>query len=273
MTELFDAHDQAASERRLDDAFAQRATGDPLAELLMRAAAPGRPEEHAGAETVLAAFRAAYPSPVTRPGRTLRRALTLKVAALVAALTVGGVAFATGTGVLPNPFPIGPQQDPGDSPSAAHSSRGSAPSATPTPTPGPSSSLSPSALPGTSLPANAQGLCRSFLATAEKDKPKATDSPEYAALVAAAGDQDLTTFCEALLANGGQPGGDPATSLDPSQVQPSPVQPSKAHPSKSPKENGAPARASQTPRAPGRGFAAPGSSTDLAVSGQVRPVQ
>ncbi|BCJ77550.1 hypothetical protein CS0771_70940 [Catellatospora sp. IY07-71] len=270
MTEPFDAHDQAASERRLNDAFAQRATGDPLADLLMRAAAPGRPEEYAGAETVLAAFRAAYPAPVGRPGRTLRRALTLKVAALVAALTVGGVAFATGTGVLPNPFPIGPQQDPGDSPSAA-GSRGTVPSATSTPAPSPS--LSASVAPGTSLPANAQGLCRSFLATAEKDKPKATDSPEYAALMAAAGGQDLTAFCEALLADADQPVGEPGTSPDPSKIQPSQVQPSKAHPSRSPKENGAPGRASQTPRASERGYAMPGAPADTAVSGQVRPVQ
>lgn len=269
MTELHDEHDQAASERRLDDAYARRAPRDPLGELLMRAAAPGRPDELAGAETVLAAFRAAYPAPTPQPRRTLRRALMLKVAAVVAALTVGGVAFATGTGVLPNPFPIGPQQDPGDSPSAAHSSRGTAPSASPSGTALPSSSLFPSALPGASLPANAQGLCRSFLATAEKDKPKATDSPEYAALVAAAGGQDLTTFCEALVARGEQAG---EQSAAPSAA-PTRVEPSKAHPSKSPRDEGAPGRASHTPRAPERGQAVPGSPAGGAVPGAVPPAQ
>ncbi len=265
MTELFDEPDQAVSERRLDDAHAQRATGDPLGDLLMRAAAPGRPEELAGAETVLAAFRAAYPAPAPQPRHTLRRALTLKVAALVAALTVGGVAFATGTGVLPNPFPIGPQQSPDDSPSAPHGSRGATPGPSGSPTP--SSGLSPSALPAGSLPANANGLCRSYLASADRDKPKATEDPEYAALIAAAtaAGQDLTTFCEALVDARGNPAGagpSAAPTASPAALpSPNGVQPSKGHPSKSPKVNGGAGRASQKPRTAERGQVAPASAT------------
>ncbi len=267
MTELFDEHDQAASERRLDDAHAQRAAADLLSELLVRAAAPGRPEELAGADTVLAAFRAAYPAPAAQPRRTLRRALMLKVAALVAAFAVGGVAFATGTGVLPNPFPIGPGSDPADPPSAAHSSHGATPA--PSGSVVPSSGVSPSALAAGSLPPNANGLCRSYLASSDKDKPKATEDPEYAALIAAAtaAGQDLITFCQALVDAKGNPGGtgpSGAPTASPT-LSPSPngVQPSKGHPTKSPKVNGVAGRASQSPRAPGRGQLAHGSATPV----------
>ncbi|MEV4414887.1 hypothetical protein [Catellatospora sp. NPDC049609] len=247
MSGQFDEHDQAASERLLDDAHARLDSGDPLVGLLMRAAAPGRPEELAGADAVLAAFRAAYPAPEARSRGTLRRAITLKATALVAALTVGGVAFATGTGVLPNPFPIGPQSDPDGSPSSARTPAGTSASASAVPSP---SGLSLTPAPAVSLPGNLMGLCRSYLATADRDKPKATDSPEYAALLAAAAGQDLTAYCQAMVDARNQPqGGQPSTVPSP---HPSRVQPSKAHASKSPKDNGAPQRVTQTPRVPER---------------------
>ncbi|MEU8005226.1 hypothetical protein AB0B66_29060 [Catellatospora sp. NPDC049111] len=215
--------DPGASERLLDGARNQVADQGPVGDLLARAAAPGRPEELAGASAVMAAFRAAYPQPVARKGRTLRRAVALKVGAIVAALTVGGVAFAAHSGVLPNPFPIGPQ--------SPASPSGSWPGGTPGQGASPTPSGSPSALPSASVsaPANVHGLCRSFLATADKDKPKATDSPAYAPLVAAAAGQDLADYCTALTAaNAGRPSANPGNGPSP--------KPSKAHPAPSAKK-------------------------------------
>lgn len=215
--------DPGTSERLLDGARGQVADQGPVGDLLARAAAPGRPEELAGAPAVMAAFRAAYPQPVARAGRTLRRAVAFKVAAIVAALTVGGVAFAAHSGVLPNPFPIGPQ-----SPVSPSDSR---PGGTPDHLTSPTPSGSPTPLPSASVPtaANLRGLCRSFLATAERDKPKATDSPAYAALVAAAGGQDLTGYCTALIeADAGRPSANPGNGPSP--------KPSKAHPAPSAKK-------------------------------------
>lgn len=213
--------DPGMSERLLDGARRQAADHGPVGDLLARAAAPARPEEIAGAAAVMAAFRAAYPQPVAQKGRTLRRAVALKVGAIVAALTVGGVAFAAHSGVLPNPFPIGPQSptSPSDSPPGG---------ATPDQRTSPSPSASPSPLPSASVSAaaNLHGLCRSFLATAEKDKPKATDSPVFAPLVAAANGEDLTTYCSALVeADAGRPGGNPGNGPSP--------RPSKSHPAPS----------------------------------------
>ncbi|WP_144121258.1 hypothetical protein [Catellatospora sichuanensis] len=207
------------SERLLDGARTQAADQGPVGDLLARAAAPGRPEELAGAATVLAAFRAAYPQPVARKRHTLRRALALKVGAIVAGLAVGGVAFAAHSGVLPNPFPIGPQ-----SPVSPSKSR---PGTTPGHHASPSPSGSPTALPSTSASAapSLHGLCRSFLATADKDKPKATDSPKFAALVAAAAGQDLTGYCTELIEpNGGRPSTNPGNgpSPKPSKANPAP---------------------------------------------------
>ncbi|GAA1422264.1 hypothetical protein ACFQZ4_12900 [Catellatospora coxensis] len=223
--------DPGTSERLLDGARSQVADQGPVGDLLARAAAPGRPEELAGAPAVMAAFRAAYPQPVARTRRTLRRAVALKVAAIVATLTVGGVAFAAHSGVLPNPFPIGPQSpaSPSDSQPDRTPGQHTSPAPSGSPTPLPSGSVS--------APANVHGLCRSFLATAEKDKPKATDSPVYAPLVAAAAGQDLTDYCTALIeANAGRPSANPGNGPSP--------KPSKAHPAPS-----APAPSVQAPSA------------------------
>ncbi|WP_155371139.1 hypothetical protein [Catellatospora vulcania] len=219
MSEFFTTggFDPGTSERLLDGARTQVADQGPVGDLLARAAAPGRPDEVAGAAAVMAAFRAAYPQPVARRRRTLRRALALKVGAIAAALTVGGVAFAAHSGVLPNPFPIGPQ--------SPASPSDSGPDGTPGGSALPSPSGSPTPLPSTSaeVVANLHGLCRSFLATADKDKPKATDSPTYAALVAAAAGQDLTGYCTALVEpSNNRPSANPGNGPSP--------KPSKAHP-------------------------------------------
>ncbi|GAA2376133.1 hypothetical protein Cme02nite_10240 [Catellatospora methionotrophica] len=222
MSEFSSGIDPDTSERLLDGARTPVTGQGPVGELLARAAAPGRPEEVAGAAAALAAFRAAYPQPLAHKGRTLRRALALKVGAIAAALTVGGVAFAAHSGVLPHPFPtVSPTSPPS-----------SAPGATPARSSLPSPSGTPTALPSASAGAvgNLHGLCRAFLATADKHKPKATDGPMYAALIAAAGGRDLADYCTALIdAGGGRPSGKPGSGPSP--------KPGKSHPAPSAKKS------------------------------------
>ncbi|GAA1625187.1 hypothetical protein [Catellatospora bangladeshensis] len=228
-----DAFDPDACEGMLDGARTQVPGHGPVGDLLALAAAPGRPEELAGASTVMTAFRAAYPRHVARTRRRLGRALALKVGAVVAALTVGGVAFAAHSGVLPSPFPATPDRTaPVASRPGGTSASGSSPGASASPPASllPSPSLSPSPAP------NLHGMCRSFLATADKDRPKAIDSPKYAALRAAAAGQDLVTYCTTLLASKGnqpttRPGNGPSAKA--TKAHPS-AKPNKAKP----KQNG-----------------------------------
>lgn len=234
MSERFDhAFDPETAERLLDAAYAQTGGHGPLGDLLARAAAPGTPRELAGAPAAMAAFRAAQPAPLARGHTTLRRALALKAGALVAALAIGGVAFAAHSGVLPNPFPGRPSPGPADT--------SSAPATTPdggdrSPSPAASATPAPS---GSAAAASLTGLCRSFLATADKDKPKATESPRYAPLRAAAGGRDLTEYCtELLAAPGNRPTANPGNGASP--------KPSRAHPTPSHK-NGAPRSVGVTP--------------------------
>ncbi|GAA1825803.1 hypothetical protein HC028_15130 [Planosporangium flavigriseum] len=82
----------------------------PLSALLTAAAAPGRPDELAGEQAILAAFRSAQLIPVPRPRSlstvksAMMKVFTVPVAAVLAATTAGGVALAAGTGALPNPL-------------------------------------------------------------------------------------------------------------------------------------------------------------------------
>ncbi|MEV0454206.1 hypothetical protein [Catellatospora methionotrophica] len=217
MSEFSSGIDPDTSERLLDGARTPVTGQGPVGELLARAAAPGRPEEVAGAAAALAAFRAAYPQPVAHKGRTLRRALALKVGAIAAALTVGGVAFAAHSGVLPNPFPAVSPTSPSSSAPGGTPARSTPPSPRGTPTARPSD---PAGAAG-----KLHGLCRSFLATADKDKPKATDGPKYAPLVAAAAGQELTGYCTAVIAaHGGRPSRKPGhePSPKPSKAPPAP---------------------------------------------------
>jgi hypothetical protein len=91
---------------RLDSASAPPGNGG-LARLLSAATAPATPEELAGEQLVMAEFNAAMRShpPTLAPRRTVvpRKVLTMKAAAaaLVAVLSIGGVAAAAG-GLLPD---------------------------------------------------------------------------------------------------------------------------------------------------------------------------
>ncbi|HEX6683346.1 MAG TPA: hypothetical protein VF062_11150 [Candidatus Limnocylindrales bacterium] len=156
-----------------------------LAALLAAAAAPARPDELAGEAAAMAAFRA-HPPTVRR--WSLRRALTIKVAAVVAAtVAAGGVALASTTGLLPNPFsPPKVEQSPSVGPSSGVS-----------PTPGAGQSPDQHG-PGTE---GLKGLCRAYQAKADNERGKSLQTPAFEALVKAAnGIEHVPAFCENLLA-------------------------------------------------------------------------
>lgn len=166
------------------------AQGDPLVALLAAAAAPGRAHELAGERDALAAFHA-LPAPQHR--FSLRRAIAVKIAAVVAVTaTAGGIAMASSAGILPNPF---------KPPTTAPASTSPPPSS-----PGsikPSPSVAPPMPPAAQVPVSSlPGLCHALAAKPSGERGKALESPAFSALLDAAGKpQDVAGFCARLLAS------------------------------------------------------------------------
>lgn len=107
----------------------------------------------------------------------LAKVLTVKAAAVAAAVLGGGVALAA-TGVLPNPLGA-----PAGKPSASHS-------------PKPDHSNAAKGQPSPSL----EGLCKAYAAKPEGERGKALESPAFQALITEAGGLDkVGEFCTALL--------------------------------------------------------------------------
>lgn len=162
---------------------------DPLVDLLALSSAPPRPDELAGRQAALAAFRDAQPSgaagerPAPRGLPAVRTILALKILAAVAGITAGGMAFAASSGILPNPF------TPGSSPSSP------AVRTTLAPTPVASTPIQPSAEPSPAL----VGLCRAYLNLPANNRAKALSSTAFTALATAAGNQDVNAYCVALI--------------------------------------------------------------------------
>ena len=182
----------------LRSAAGSSSTARRLAERLARTTVPALAGELHGEQRAVAAYRAAAaltPIPqVRRPSMiktTVAKLLTLKAAAILAAVSAGGVALAATTGVLPNPL----SEDP---PAPAHS----------TPAPG---------HPGAGTPSpSLQGLCTAYLAGAGSDHGKALESPAFQALITAAGGaQSVDSFCATVTPSGGasadHPNGAPTT--------------------------------------------------------------
>jgi hypothetical protein len=177
--------DRETAEQLLDGASPSRAVGaDRLAKLLAAAGGPPRPYEYAREEEAVMAFRA-KPAPA-RSLPSWRKFLTFKVLAITATITVGGLAFASTTGILPGPF----NQSPGVSPTADPSSD----------RPGRSRISSPGAPTPAATAAGAfSGLCNSYLSKDAPGRSKALESPAYAHLVTAAGGADkVEAYCLAL---------------------------------------------------------------------------
>jgi hypothetical protein len=202
----------------------------PLAHLLALAAAPARPHELAGEDAAVAAFHRPGSAPVrARPGRRalLAKLLTVKVAALIAASTLGGVAVAAAAGRLPElPGVAGiqaedtpPAPPPAVPPPPTNTGR---PKVQPAPPP-----PSPTGPPG--QPALVD-LCRAAAA----DHGATIDRPQFAPLVSAAGGPEkprIRSYCTGLLRPERSRG--PESSASPSDID-SPDMDTDGHPSRSP---------------------------------------
>jgi hypothetical protein len=173
-----------------------------LSRLLASAARPARPGELAGEDAAMAAFRSAQLAPASAQRRRIitahwTRWATVKAAGWAFALTVGGVALAAGTGVLPHPLTIGANtasQTPDATALAASTGTGTGLNST-----DPHSTVTPS------RSASLHGLCTDYLAHVDHATDKATQNPASAQLIVAAGGAaNVTTYCQSLL-NGPSP--------------------------------------------------------------------
>jgi hypothetical protein len=190
---------EATAERLLSGDLTSPPDGaERLAAVLAAASAPGRPDELAGEAAAMAAFRA---RPATVRRWSLRHALTVKATAAIVAATVaaGGVALASGTGLLPIPF-VPDKPEPVPSVTEAPAARTPAPKRTPSPaqTPPPA----PPA-PNDTLP----GLCAEYQKKTNAEKQKELKTKRFEELVREAGGADrVEAFCVQVLAATPQPG-------------------------------------------------------------------
>lgn len=191
-----------------------------LAALLDAVTAPGSPQELSGERAAVAGFVAlrrgaeqvATPTKRSRVrGPSLARAATMKVAAAVAVLTVGGTAVAAETGSLPSPAQhhahrlfSGLGVPPPTTPvSGAQSRSTELPAARPSPSPAASSGAGapmPSG-PATVEP-DALALCREWQASSDKKdgKPMAAESRRRLITLAGGKKAKIARFCAPLLA-------------------------------------------------------------------------
>ena len=173
---------------QLDPAAAPPGYGE-LASLLAAATAPATPEELAGEQAALAVFRAVMPShpptlvPRRAPMPSKRLTVKAAAAALVAVLSIGGVAAAA-TGLLP-----------GQARRVADQA--------------PSTTAASAAARGLGKPAVAdldnatQGLCRAWQAGKRADNGSRADAPAFQTLAAAAGGSDnIAGYCADVTAGG-----------------------------------------------------------------------
>lgn len=226
---------QDAAERLLGGDLTPPPQGaETLAALLAAAAAPARPDELAGEAAAMAAFRAHAPT-VRR--WSLRSALTIKVAAVVAAtVAAGGVALASGTGLLPNPF----QPSPGTSQSPT------GPSSPDDRSPG--TAVTPSIDGHTNPTAALRGLCHSYQAKSSAERGKALQTPAFEALTHAAGaPEHVDGYCAQLLAN---PAPDKSKDGGPNRTPPAPQTPSAQPPPPAAGQQATPGPPNQAPPTP-----------------------
>ena len=200
--------------------------------LLAAVAGPARPDEIAGESAAVAAFTREYrprPQPGTsapRPGRRVGTAVAVSVAALL----LGGTAYAAGTGQLPDALqeflPGAAAPVPDRSARAAPTDRGSG-RATPTPRP----STSPAPQPSATEPADAaelERLCRSWTAFRADPHAGPVTAEERRTLAhAAGGENGIDGLCQRLLGPAPQPS---TTTSKPGNPDPGAGKPS--HPAK-----------------------------------------
>lgn len=207
--------------------------GDPLTEVL--AAAKPVPLDHAtdGEQSAVMALRAARdgasaPAAIEPAARRLARALTIKIAVIVAVLAGGGVAVASGAGPIPQLFGRG-----GSTHTHARPSPGVASSTSGNPRPTSSDQTTNRAESG-SLPASAAtaelvALCDSYQGLPSSERAKALDTPAFAPLVSTAGGRGrVAMYCAGLTSPSPKPHTTGAPTVHPTR----PAHPT--HPAKSP---------------------------------------
>jgi hypothetical protein len=219
---------------RLDPASAPPGYGG-LARLLAAATAPAAPEELAGEQLAMATFTAETRShpPTLSPRRTAvpRKILTIKAAAaaLVAALSIGGVAAAAG-GLLPDQASPVADQAPATTgaDAAAHglgkaaANLGGTANAESTAGQGRASAAGPDA-----TAAARAGLCRAWQAGQGADHGQKADAVAFQALADAAGGADnIAAYCQDVAAgasahaHGQSQASPPSVSAPPTSVTP-----------------------------------------------------
>ncbi|MEV4510695.1 hypothetical protein AB0K00_17205 [Dactylosporangium sp. NPDC049525] len=196
--------DRHTAEQLLNRTPAAAQEHGALNALLAAATGPARPDEIAGERAAVSAFTREYrpcPRPRTlapRPGRGAGIAVTVSVAALL----VGGTAYAAGTGRLPDALQ---ELLPGAAaPVSDHAAR-TAPTdqgtgrAAPTPRP----STGPVPQPSATVPvaaAELERLCRAWTAfRADPHAGQVTAEERHALASAAGGENDINGFCQRLL--------------------------------------------------------------------------
>lgn len=183
-----------------------------LAAWLTAVQRPAGVAELGGLPTVLRAFQAHHASPALplpsaassrdRPARSARsrrhRPTQVVVIAAAALVTLGGTAAAAYLGVLPGPVQDLASHLPGVQPATSHAR----PASPAHPTPGQGPSSSPSASASTTPPGRPPSPSPAVVSacTAYLSHTLSTSSPEYQALVAAAGKANrLTGYCNSTL--------------------------------------------------------------------------
>jgi len=222
-------------EGRLDPASAPPGYGR-LARLLAAATAPAAPQELAGERLAMASFAAAMRShpPTLSPRRTAvpRKVLTMKAAAaaLVAALSLGGVAAAA-SGLLPDQAsPVADQAPATTGADAATHGLGQAAAANlgGSANAGSAAGQDRASAVGPDVTGAARaGLCRAWQAGQGADHGRRMDSVAFQALVEAAGGADqVAAYCQDVTpgssagAQGQGQASPPSVSAPPTSVSP-----------------------------------------------------
>jgi hypothetical protein len=220
-------------EGRLDPASAPPGYGG-LARLLAAATAPATPQELAGKHLAMATFAAEMRShpPTLSPRRTAvpRKVLTMKAAAaaLVAALSIGGVAAAA-SGLLPDQAsPVADQVPATTAADAATHRLGKAAAANLGGAADDGSAEGQGSAAGPDAAAAARaGLCRAWQAGQGADHGQKADAVAFQALAEAAGGADhIATYCQDVTAgasadaHGQSQASTPSVSAPPTSVSP-----------------------------------------------------
>lgn len=199
------------AEHLLRRARAGRHGSDPLTQLLAVAASPARPDELAGEEAAVMAFRTAN---LARPPQSRRRSMlsttlaklaTAKAAVAVIAVSGGGIALAAGSGHLPgasgsNHHPTARPEI--SAPASHHPTRSGTPgtSGASAHAAGSNAAASHNSTPNGSPSPNLRGLCTAFTAGVGDNPGKALDNPAFTVLINTAGSKDqVASYCSTLL--------------------------------------------------------------------------